>query len=1155
MSLSHSPTPTPRSPSSWSDFLVLDCQANLHIAMGTPIEAHVALPVLRFIANEFADRVRERAACVKGTKCPALSDVDVETFIVPSIAMALDSLREPSKRAHLPASCMASTTTNDGLPAFASSFWSDASVVALLGSDVLNSFVGYSSFFSRTLHAPAYLQLPSSCSYDSWVAGKPCMVTVDASAVSGSKVQVAIGHCPAPAGTPAGARGDSALPSISISCSGAWCANLLAPCTNVGSTAECGGSGPAGTVPLVCRSLALASMGPVTDGGFESFLSWLKLIPGPQYLLNCASGALSGIEAFAFSLRTQLALLTGRAPPTPTSPQVLAFCAPTDDDVLNILQPWALDQLGAVENLPQTDLTGCAASGCDVVTIGDGRCNIECHTAACKWDGNDCGGAGRTIPPVVDSSLLKSNTVQWADAIAANLPPAQLALINFWEPCNGWYTPYPESPCSCTPLPNNTMPCGASCMYCPPPAVTNPYPAFVPYAAHLSGVERFIMAWDGQLPNGGGLALSDDRISGAAWAARTPTVLPPSGASVPTGFESMLQVSCTGDISFAPLNRNLGIAFSMPLLQRGVTWAATWVQQMQTCFAKTLGVTPLSSAQFELRWMPHHLATWAYQYLSMNNAGAFAASGAQTLLRKVGAAMAVSVGFGDRSMETPWMYSAEPVGDVSDDDLLFSQWAYQSRIRAPNAATCSFESVSPLGSAQAATTRACSASWSGADSLLASPAGTVGLYGEVAQDVCAGTVLPPTGGATQSPTNLGDGFPSFALWIKAAGTAMLRTPTPCSANADCTGFGPGAICLDINSFLSNTGGLKAALPGRLQDALSWFVSGSYSAATSAAQSTCSNADALLASAHAAVLSAAEGYSTAAPTPAPSTSLSYCFFDVKGAIDRATAWKNLAVTDCSRGNSGRCLDWPAQQISPASLAYFDSLPAGVRLAPDASRGAFNPAAADAPRSITAAGPTIHFTATLPGVASLTQGALDAIRRALADAISHLGFTVAPGGVTVAAVAASSSSATALTFEVTLVDATQQAQLLTQLGSTGALGGSLGPVLAGLGALSSATAAAGVPVSGVGAGASGASPSPTPPGGDSSSSSLPAIIGGSVGAVCALAAVVGVLLVRRGAFKRLSGGVDSQALLNKRGGGFTELTPVKNAAYDAEAYRAM
>ena len=1075
-----------RSPVVWSDFLVLDCQANLHVAVGTPIEAHVALPVLRFIANAFADRVRERAACVKARKCPSLSDVDVETFLVPSVAMALDSLRAPENRSHLPPACMASQTDTDGLPAFGSSFWSDASVVTLLGS------------LSKALHAPAFLHLPPTCSYKSWVAGQPCTLQVDAGSVAGTQLQVAIGHCPAPAGTPAGARGDSALPSISISCSGAWCANLLAPCNNVGSSAECGGSGPAGTVPLVCRSLALSSLGTVVDGGFASFLSWLKIIPYPSTLATCASGALSGIESFAFELRKQLALLTGRAPPASSSPQVLAFCAPSDNDVLDVLKPWAVNELGATTSVPQTDPSGCAASGCDLLSIGDGKCQMECHTAECKWDGNDCGGAGRNRPPVVDTSLPASTTVQWADASAAS-PPVTDA--NFFEECNGyraqWLYSYSDSggwsatrTCICNSsipeyyswwFPNiqYTSSCGANCMTCPP--LQRP-PQPVPNALRFSGAERFIKAWDGQLPNGGGSALSPDRTSGAAWAAHTPTVLAPSGSNVPAGYEAIIQSSCSGELSFAPLNRNLGFAVSMPLLQRGVTWAATWVKRMQVCVANTLGATPLSDAQFELRWMLHHLAMWGYQLLTMSNTGSAAQSGAQTLRRKVGAANAATQGFGDPRLDAPWMLVGhEPLNTtISDVDalLLQSKWARQPRMRAPVASSCSFETASPLGSVEAAASRACSLSWAGLDSLLASPLGTVGLYGEIAHDLCDGTVLAPIGDAAQSPPNMGDGLPSLALWIKAAGTAMLRTPTPCTSSADCAGFGAGATCFDFNSLLSNSGGLRAVMPGRAKDPFSWFVTGSYVAATPA-QSTCSNVEAFLKSVRSVVLSAAEGFNSAAPSPAPSTSLSFCMFDAQGAVQRAQSWWGSMF---SMGSSFSRLDWPDQGATPAAMGSFSGIAPGVHLAPTSADAPLNPAVADDPPTVE---PDLHFTITIPSSrgrllqsgAGVTNGDLNKIRSALTDAINRRGFTIAPGGM-IASGLGLVSGGTAVTFDVVLADAELKAQLLTQLnGGPGTLGASLGSILASSGCITSAAAAAGIPVTTAGTGAA-STPSPSP-----------------------------------------------------------------------------
>ena len=136
----------------------------------------------------------------------------METFFVPSVAGLLNALSPPATKVRLPSECM-DGGPNSRLPAFASTFADDSSIyTTILG---LFAPAGYRS--------PITLALPTTCTYAGWMAGGACTLQLNIP-LAGSSVQVALDHCPS-----------SALPSISVSCAGPWCANLAAPCsTGVG---------------------------------------------------------------------------------------------------------------------------------------------------------------------------------------------------------------------------------------------------------------------------------------------------------------------------------------------------------------------------------------------------------------------------------------------------------------------------------------------------------------------------------------------------------------------------------------------------------------------------------------------------------------------------------------------------------------------------------------------------------------------------------------------------------------------------------------------------------------------------------------------------------------------------------------------------------
>ena len=83
---------------------------------------------------------------------------------------------------------------------------------------------------------------------------------------------------------------------------------------------------------------------------------------------------------------------------------------------------------------PGANYDVCNNAGCNVDQVGDGVCNMNCFSAACRWDGGDCGHAPATWPPAVDTTIPQACRVLPA-VIAGNT--SQTVTLNVWEACNG----------------------------------------------------------------------------------------------------------------------------------------------------------------------------------------------------------------------------------------------------------------------------------------------------------------------------------------------------------------------------------------------------------------------------------------------------------------------------------------------------------------------------------------------------------------------------------------------------------------------------------------------------------------------------------------------------------------------------------------------
>jgi hypothetical protein len=539
---------------------------------------------------------------------------------------------------------------------------------------------------------------------------------------------------------------------------------------------------------------------------------------------NAGGVAANARRELGMMLRTkfyQLWNLTMPATP-PAAPVDMFFCLPSDiqyEQMITRLKSSFMERF-------DTDLTAdpavasCYTRGCDVLKVGNGRCDAECNNDDCKWDGNDCGGPPSSNP-LVDTSIPTQCRV-----VSADVNPQNQQFINFWEPCNGigtCLTPLAAAPqcvcSSCTQKTGTTVP-GNKCENCMPPQ-----PCLVPGACRLSsslytGIQDRMDAWGGMMYDGLDV-ISPDRKSGVLWT--TPAAQFDIGG-VDALVRPLVQSTCAGELGATLLNGYLQAGIHAPNIQDMISFASQTVNSIQQC--RVLGLVPaqptLTPQQYEFRFMPHHFAFWLYQYTYFG----------QNYIRDTGTGFGpyqlsdfLGLGFANRE-PSPW---PTPVSSPTP----FPQFYEWSRVLRFN----QFNSECSIFSAMDPTNRRCRAVYTGLSGLfrdLNNNPSTFNIHVDGRADVCSGaptahrpgwvTGFTPTPLPTLQPSQAAHALPAVSVYLESIVNALAANPRACTSNNDCLSFGANVYCVDIDRELLT---MTEYYTGRQADPFSSFLFGAY----------------------------------------------------------------------------------------------------------------------------------------------------------------------------------------------------------------------------------------------------------------------------------------------------------------------------------------
>lgn len=347
---------------------------------------------------------------------------------------------------------------------------------------------------------------------------------------------------------------------------------------------------------------------------------------------------------------------------------------------------YTYEELGA-----QPMVTRCTQlRGCDVTTVGNGICNMECMFAQCKWDGGDCGGApGPQALAFRDPSLRAECTLSPSDI---NGVPYQ-SEMNLWEECNGVGNCTVVAPglgyCSCDncqlkPGVNVTEP-GPKCINClPQPKCQAGTCSF--QARQFVGLQSRLQTWNGQMYDGTSV-FDADRMSGVRHL--TPAAQFDVGAMAGT-IVPLLQSSCAGELGVTLGNAYLQGGIHAPYLQDMVTFLADWNRNMQACRIRS--VDPANAAfnerQLDFRFHPHHAAFWLYQYTWFKYPTLADAPDLGSSLRSQRGAQAQFVHH-FRATRTRLPLAASQFGSYLMSDMLNTSWGQREPSPTPSASPTS----------------------------------------------------------------------------------------------------------------------------------------------------------------------------------------------------------------------------------------------------------------------------------------------------------------------------------------------------------------------------------------------------------------------------------------------------------------------------------
>jgi len=643
-----SPTPSPTAAAQpygvVRDLAVLDCNGGLHLLPGHPLETNVNLRGFKKVWDIAMQGVVDKARCAAGraTGC-SLSDEDIERHFVPSIPMILNYYAPAYLKRSLPASCQAQPVpgVNDGIhPVFPRTFWDDSA-----WSTVILPYI-----FNYTRFTPQFINFPDTCTYDTYIGGVGCTFSARET-VTGTQLQVGVDRCP-----------NSFMPYVSITCRGDYCQRLGRPCEpddpdNV--AAQCGPTSGQGT-NLICRSTEVQAGSESND----QLVTWMRdygvLGDVPWEQTACAGSSpdvpsspiTSRVNIYA-QLRDKLMRVFNSSWPSPRLPQRampdLSFCLPSDAvvDAINAAEfnMWRDETYIQLGNTAA--VAACTREECDVLNVGNGRCDAICNVAECAWDGGDCGGPPKAPTPVDPAPYFRDTQVPPICLVTwgAGYNPAARDMLNYWEPCNGAgmaacnaITGCSQAMCGCNAPnlrfnPANTGPSGDSgspgvaCENCNPPIQC--VGQSCQYAARgMRGVQDRMTPWTGMLWDGSSV-LSFDRKSGLDF--KTPAASFEIEAALNAASRPVMQMTCSGEIGITGVNGFLQAGIHMPFLQDGVSFLAGWIQDRAQCrltaFNTRFAPLPPSTAttftfpQLDMRFFPQTVAFWFYQYTHFGPAG------------------------------------------------------------------------------------------------------------------------------------------------------------------------------------------------------------------------------------------------------------------------------------------------------------------------------------------------------------------------------------------------------------------------------------------------------------------------------------------------------------------------------------------------------
>lgn len=369
--------------------------------------------------------------------------------------------------------------------------------------------------------------------------------------------------------------------------------------------------------------------------------------------------------------------------------------------------------------------------------------------------------------------------------------------------------------------------------------------------------------WDGRMRDGT-FVFDSDRKSGLNFTTPSASFDTPGPGTAPN-MRPLLQLSCSGELGINLLSGNLQLAVHAPIAQDLIGFFAQKVRELQEARRANWGAlkspaAQLSGAQFEVRYMLHHVAHWLYQYTgfgsdtmaqSSDNWGGNSPGGGfgANLFSDLSVFTDVLQLFNwsrreptwpQRNSDTPASPSATP-GTL--DWRRTSDWAKAWRMEAPTA-DCSLQSALTgvdaeyeyliLGGVPGAqASRRCRFSWGGLANLLGNRAGGISdllVHADVSHDVCQGaaTGARPPVASTLSRTTAAYALPSASVYIQGSLASLIQAPRPCATRLDCDAI-PGVPadqvdCVDLDRRLLT---LSNLFTGKDVNPFAEFSIGSY----------------------------------------------------------------------------------------------------------------------------------------------------------------------------------------------------------------------------------------------------------------------------------------------------------------------------------------